>query len=99
MLIAYILFDTRMDIKEAKYLLTSELPPELRVVSLAEIDSDVFMLIRIISMFRGILTSRERCHRSSGIHLLLLFYTEMESIICTLTTLTYRRMQTVFESK
>ena len=59
MLIAYILFDTRMDIKEAKISpLTSELPPELRVVSLAEIDSDVFMLIRIISMFRGILTSQ-----------------------------------------
>lgn len=58
-IIAYLLFDTRMDIKEAKISpLTLELPPELQVVSLSEIDSDIFMIIRIVSMFRGILTSQ-----------------------------------------
>lgn len=59
MIIAYLLFDTRMDIREAKISpLSSELPQELRVVSLSEIDSDIFMIIRIVSMFRGILTSQ-----------------------------------------
>lgn len=56
--LAYLLFDTRMDIKEAHLSpLDFDLPPELRIISLTEIDSDVFMIIRIISMFRGIILS------------------------------------------
>ena len=58
MLLAYLLFDTRMDIKEATISpLDLDLPPELRVISLSEIDSDIFMIIRIISMLRGIFSS------------------------------------------
>jgi aarF domain-containing kinase len=58
-LVAYLLFDTRMDIPEAKLSpLALELPPELRVVSLSKIGADIFMIIRIITMFRGILTAQ-----------------------------------------
>lgn len=57
-LVAYLLFDTRMDIKEAHLSpFDLDLSPELRIISLTEIDSDVFMIIRIISMFRGIILS------------------------------------------
>ena len=53
--IAFILFDTRMDIPEAKLSpLDSEFPPELRGVRISSIHTDVFMLIRVIAIFRGI---------------------------------------------
>lgn len=53
--ISYILFDTRMDIPEAKMSpLDSDFPAELLGVRISSIPSDVFMLIRVVAIFRGI---------------------------------------------
>jgi predicted unusual protein kinase regulating ubiquinone biosynthesis (AarF/ABC1/UbiB family) len=56
--IASILFDTRMDIPEALVSpLDSEFPAELRSVRINVIPTEVFMIIRIIAIFRGIFSA------------------------------------------
>jgi|TARA_B100001741_G_scaffold287549_1_gene265118 aarF domain-containing kinase len=56
--IAYVLFDTRMDIAEAKMNpFDSDLPPEIRQIKLSRIPRETFMLIRVIALLRGILSA------------------------------------------
>lgn len=56
--IATILFDTRMDFPEARIsILDEDFPSELRTVRINRIPTDVFMIIRVIAIFRGIFTT------------------------------------------
>ena len=56
--IAFILFDTRMDIPEARMSpFDSDFPKELIGVRISNIPTDVFMVIRVIAIFRGILAA------------------------------------------
>lgn len=91
--LAYLLFDTRMDIKEAHLSpLDFDLPPELRVISLSEIDSDVFMIIRIISMFRGIFLSH-----SVDVHARKIWYPLALSVLYQNGEYSFRSEIEVFE--
>ena len=52
------LFDTRMDIAEAKMNpFDSDLPPEIRQIKLSRIPRETFMLIRVIALLLGILSA------------------------------------------
>jgi len=56
--IAYVLFDTRMDIAEAKMNpFDSDLPREIRQIKLSRIPRETFMLIRVVALLRGILSA------------------------------------------
>lgn len=58
--IAYILFDTRMDLPEARMNpFENSLPVELRRLRLSTIPQDVFMLVRVVSLLRGLLSAFE----------------------------------------
>lgn len=57
-LIAYILFDTRMDLPEARMNpFDGSLPSEIRELRLSRIPQEAFMLIRVVALLRGILSS------------------------------------------
>lgn len=57
-LIAYILFDTRMDLPEARMNpFDGNLPAEIRKLRLSSIPQEAFMLIRVVALLRGILSS------------------------------------------
>ena len=56
--VCYILFDTRMDMMEAHASpLDSNIPPEMRVVRIDTIPEELFMLIRVVALIRGMLIS------------------------------------------
>ena len=56
--VCYILFDTRMDMMEAHVSpLDSNIPPEMRVVRIDTIPEELFMLIRVVALIRGMLIS------------------------------------------
>ena len=56
--VCYILFDTRMDIMEAHVSpLDSNIPPEMRVVRIDTIPEEIFMLVRVVALIRGMLIS------------------------------------------
>ena len=58
MTVCYILFDTRMDLIEAPLSpLDAVVPPEMRLVKLETIPEDIFMLIRVVALIRGMLIS------------------------------------------
>ena len=58
MTVCYILFDTRMDLIEAHLSpLDAVVPPEMRLVKLETIPEDIFMLIRVVALIRGMLIS------------------------------------------
>jgi len=58
--IASILFDTRMDLPEARLSpLDPEFPPELRAIRINSIPKDVFMIVRVVAIFRGILAATD----------------------------------------
>lgn len=56
--VAYILFDTRMDLPMAKMNpFDTDLPPEVRALKISRIPREVFMLVRVVALLRGILSS------------------------------------------
>jgi aarF domain-containing kinase len=56
--VAYVIFDTRMDIPEANMNpFDDSIPHEMRAIKISTIPQEVFMLIRIIALLRGILSS------------------------------------------
>ena len=56
--VAYILFDTRMDLPEARMNpFDDELPLEIRQMKLSRIPQETFMLVRVVALLRGILSS------------------------------------------
>ena len=56
--IAYVLFDTRMDLPEARMNpFEKALPTEIRRLRLSKIPQEVFMLVRIVALMRGMLTA------------------------------------------
>ena len=56
--VLYILFDTRMDIEEAHVSpLDADLPAEMRAVNIRTIPEEVFMMIRVVALIRGMLIS------------------------------------------
>ena len=56
--VCYILFDTRMDLVEAHVSpLDAVVPPEMRLVKLETIPEELFMLIRVVALMRGMLIS------------------------------------------
>lgn len=56
--IAYLLFDTRMDLAEARMTpFEAELPSEIRQLRLSKIPQEVFMLVRVVALMRGIFSS------------------------------------------
>ena len=58
MTVCYILFDTRMDLIEAHLSpLDANVPPEMRAVKLETIPEEIFMLIRVVALMRGMLIS------------------------------------------
>jgi aarF domain-containing kinase len=57
-IVAYVIFDTRMDIPEANMNpFDDSIPHEMRSIKISTIPQEVFMLIRIIALLRGILSS------------------------------------------
>ena len=58
MTVCYILFDTRMDLVEAHLSpLDAVVPPEMRLVKIETIPEELFMLIRVVALMRGMLVS------------------------------------------
>ncbi len=58
--IASILFDTRMDLPEARLSpLDPDFPPELRAIRINSIPTDVFMIVRVVAIFRGIFAATD----------------------------------------
>lgn len=56
--VCYILFDTRMDLEEAHLSpLDADIPEDMRVVNIRTIPEELFMLIRVIALIRGMLIS------------------------------------------
>jgi len=56
--VCYILFDTRMDLEEAHVSpLDADLPEDMRVVNIKTIPEELFMMIRVVALMRGILVS------------------------------------------
>lgn len=56
--VCYILFDTRMDLEEAHVSpLDADLPEEMRLVNIRTIPEEIFMLIRVVALIRGMLIS------------------------------------------